>query len=68
MRMPAQGEEGGFTGVADEDDIAASPPIASIRPALGNEFLTTKAEAARSAFPGADEDCGTIDKHGLRRF
>ena len=45
MRMPTQGEEGGFTGVADKDDIATFSPIAAIRSALGNEFLTTKTEA-----------------------
>ena len=38
-------------------------PPPSVGPALGNEFLTTKGQAAHAAFPGANEDCGAIDEH-----
>ena len=59
----AKGREVAQSGVGHHDDVTASPAVASVRTALGDELLTPKAEATVTASTGPYVNARPVVEH-----
>src|SRR5690606_15538152 len=67
--MEAEVSQRIHAGRPHQVDVASLAPVAAVRPAERNEFLTAKAHGAASAVTGLNpDDCFVYETHGKKRL
>jgi hypothetical protein len=64
VTLPLKESEIAQVGVRYEDDVAAPAAVSAVRPALGDVFLTAKADRAVAAATALDRDAGPVVEQG----
>ncbi len=62
MLLVAKVDQRVEAGDALDDDVAAAPAVAAVRPAELDELFAPKRQRARAAIAGADKDAGLIEE------